>query len=190
MRRFLAFILVVFFISVSFFFITQKSYSDELDDLNTQIGDLQTKLNMSVNATVPLESELESDQAEITNIKSRVGFITQDIAEKKKNIDASYADLSKKELLLNQTIRDFYIKSSYSSPLLIFLSADNAADITRILAYQKAAQDEDKSIITNIALSIQDLEQKKQALENEQRRLVALKANLDDESSKLDKIVQ
>lgn len=190
MRKFLSIVGVVFFLSFAFFLAAPRSYSDELDDLNQQIGDLKSKLDMSVNATKPLESELIADQTQIAKIKNRVGGITLDIAEKKKNIDASYQDLTKKELFLNQTIRDFYIKSSYNSPLLVFLSTNNASEITRILAYQKAAQDEDKHIITNIALSIQDLEQKKQDLENEQRRLVALQANLDEESAKLDKIVQ
>lgn len=181
---------MIFLFFVSLFFALEKTYSmDPIDQLTQQIGDLKTKLDMSVNATKPLESELESDQAQIAQIKTQVAAVTQDIAVKKKNIDTSYQDLAKKEQLLDQTIRDLYIKSSYNSPLLMLLSANNAADLTRILAYQKAAQDEDKHIITNIALSIQDLEQKKQALESEETRLVAAKVSLDTESAKLDKIV-
>jgi hypothetical protein len=48
-----------------------------------------------------------------------------------------------------------------------------------VLAYQKAAADEDKEIITNIALSINSLEERKKDLESEKVKLAATKANLD-----------
>lgn len=189
MKKFLLplFLLVMFFVSGCI--LVRPIFSDQIDDLSAQINDLKGKLDMSVNATKPLESEVESDQKQIAQIKDRVNIITLDIQTKKKSIDKSYKDLTQKELLLNATIRDYYIKSSYNSPLLIFFSVNNASDITRVLVYQKAAQDQDKTIITNIALEIQDLEQKKLELESEQTRLVAVKANLDDESAKLDKII-
>ncbi|MBI2190135.1 MAG: SpoIID/LytB domain-containing protein, partial [Candidatus Levybacteria bacterium] len=59
----------------------------------------------------------------------------------------------------------------------------------QILAYQKAAADQDKAIITNIALTISDLETKKKNLESEQARLAVIKADLSEQSAKLDKIV-
>lgn len=59
-----------------------------------------------------------------------------------------------------------------------------------MLAYQKAKTNQDKSIITNLALTITDLEQRKEQLQNEQTRLVALKASLDTQSQKLDGVIQ
>lgn len=165
------------------------SHSDELDDINKQINDLTTALNMSVKATKPLESQLNSLQAQISDIRNRVANIESDVAVKKKNIDQGYADLAKEQTILNQTVRDFYIRSYYDSPLITLLSASSASDVTQALAYQKAASDQDKAIITNISLSITDLEEKKKALEDEESRLTALKASLDEQSAKLDKIV-
>lgn len=153
------------------------------------LSELTTALNMSVNATRPLESQLRSLQTQINQIKQRVMVIEQDVVIKKKNIDEGYKNLAKQEEILSRTVRDFYIKSYYNSPLLIFLSAPSASQITQVLAYQKAATDQDKMIITNISLSITDLETKKKNLENEQIRLASLKANLDEQSAKLDKIV-
>lgn len=108
---------------------------------------------------------------------------------KKQQIDDGYKEIAQKEQILNATIRDFYIKSSYNSPLLIFLSGTSATQITQILAYQKASADQDKAIITNIALSITDLQQKKQNLEDEEKRLTAVKADLDTQSAKLATVV-
>jgi len=57
------------------------------------------------------------------------------------------------------------------------------------MGYQKASADRDKAIITNIAITIQGLEDREKALQIEQKGLIAAKANLDEQSAKLDKIV-
>lgn len=171
------------------FVFAPKSSSDELSDITQQISDLKNALNMSVNATKPHESQLKSLQIQIDGIKTRVLTIEQDLIIKKKNIDQGYKNLEKQQKLLYLTIRDFYIKSYSDSLLLIFLSNNSASNITRTLAYQKAATDQDKVIITNIAISIFDLEKKKNNLETEQTKLTAIKATLDEQSAKLDKLV-
>jgi len=166
-----------------------RTYSDELDDINKQINELTTALNQSVAATKPLESQLNAMQSQVQSIKNRVNAIESDMAVKKKNIDTGYKDLTTKEKILNQTIREYYIKSYYNTPLQIFLSAGSASEITQILAYQRAKTNQDKSVITSIALTITDLEKRKIALEGEQKKLVTLKSNLDSQTTKLAGIV-
>lgn len=189
MKRLLSFGFLLFFFFTSLFIVVTKSSSDELDDINKKINDLTAAMNMSIKATQPLESELNRLKAQIADIKKQVSFIENDIASKKKNIDAGYKNLAKQQTLLNKSVRNFYIKSYYNSPFVLFLQSSSASEITQLLAYQKAQADQDKAIITNIALSIGDLETKKANLENEQTRLTALKANLDEQSGKLDKVV-
>lgn len=173
-----------------FFLFVEKSSSDELDDITKQISDLTNSLNMSINATKPLESELKSLQSQIDGIKTEVAGIEENLEEKKERIDDGYINLAKQEQLLYATVRDFYIKSYYNSPFLIFFSSDSYSHVTQALAYKKAATDQDKMIITNIALSITDLEKKKKNLESEQKRLVAIKADLAEQSGKLDEVVK
>lgn len=181
-------IIAIFFFAA--FVFVQKSSSDELDDITRQISDLTNSLNMSINATKPLESELKSLQSQIEDIKTEVGNIEQDLEAKKTNIEESYKNLAKQEQLLYTTVRDFYIKSYYNSPFLIFFSSDSYSQVTQALAYKKATTDQDKMIIANIALSIANLEEKKKDLENEQKRLVAVKADLDEQSKRLDEVVK
>lgn len=180
---FLSIILIVASIPIT------PTYSDELDDINKQISELTTALNQSVAATKPLESQLNALQSQITGIKNRVGAIEADMLVKKKNIDSGYKDLTVKEELFNKTVRDYYIKSYYNTPLQIFFSAGSASEITQILAYQRAKTNQDKSVITNIALTITDLEKRKVALEDEQKRLVLLKSSLDEQTKKLADVV-
>lgn len=148
------------------------AFGDELDDINKQIADLTAQLNQSKAATAPLETQLNG-------IKQQVASIEIDLANKKTEIDKGYKDLAKQQGILNNAIRNYYIKSYYNSPLLVFLSGGGATRITQVLAYQKAAADEDKQIITNIALSINSLQLRSRELTEQEAKLAVAKANLD-----------
>lgn len=198
MKKFLIALFSVYFIAFTFILTSNiKAQSSECSnpkDLNLSaigrcLGEIQKAYELSVKATKPLESQLNSMQTQINGIKQRVRAIENDIFVKKQNINEGYKNLEKQQEILNATIRSFYIKSYYNSPILAFLSSGSASEITKALAYQKAATDQDKVIITNIALSIVDLETKKKSLEGEQARLVSIKATLDEESAKIEKIV-
>jgi peptidoglycan hydrolase CwlO-like protein len=168
----------------------QPTYSDVLDDIKKELNDLTRALDMSINATKPLESQLNALKSQIAEIKDTVTAIEQDVATKKKNIDDGYKNLAKQQSILETAISDYYIKSYYSSPLLTLLSIGSASEITQVLAYQRAAADQDKAIIANIAVTLDDLETKKANLEYEQSRLIALKTTLDEQSGKLDEVVK
>src|SRR5680860_1189560 len=174
----------------SFSFINvPKSSSDEFENITNQINDLTSALNQSINATKPLESQLDGLRDQINQIKTRISVIENDLLVKKKNIDNGYKELAKQQEILNITIREYYIKSYYSSPILVFLSSSSASDITQLLAYHRATTNRDKAIITNIALSVTSLETKKKNLEAEEIKLSAAKVGLDEQSAKLDGIV-
>ncbi|HSW47557.1 MAG TPA: SpoIID/LytB domain-containing protein [Candidatus Saccharimonadales bacterium] len=178
-------------LAFSLFFIFRPTIiqADQLDDINKQLSDLNTQLNQSIAATKPVESELKSMQAKIAGIKNQVIAIEADTIVKQKEIDDGYKSLAAKEKLISATIRDFYIKSYNDSPLLTLLSLNNASDATQALAFQHAKTEQDKAIITNIALSITGLEKKKADLVIEKQQLTIAKASLDDQAAKLDKIV-
>lgn len=181
---------LIFALAIVFWVPASQSQADELDDINKQLADLTETLNKSVAATKPLESELDTMKKQIAGIKVEVVNVERDMVTKRKEIDKGYAHLAEKEKVISQTIRDFYVKSYYDSPFLIFFSLESASDVTQALAYQRAKTKQDKAIITNIALSITDLERKKAQLENQQKWLIATKANLDKQSTKLDEVVK
>lgn len=167
----------------------QHASSDQLDDINQQLTQLSNELNQSVAATQPLQSQLASEQKQIANIKSQIVGVQSDIATKKTQINNGYTDLAQKEKVLNATIRDFYVNSFYDNPLLTFFSQASMSDITQTLAYQHAQTEQDKSIITNIALTINDLQTEKTQLQQEESWLASTQASLDADSAKLNKII-
>src|SRR3990167_7860558 len=93
------------------------------------LSDIQKAYDLSVKATKPLESQLNSMQTQIEGIKDRVVAIEEDLALKEKNINDGYKNLARKETVLRSTIRDFYIRNYNSSPLLIFLSLPSYSHI-------------------------------------------------------------
>jgi SpoIID/LytB domain protein len=164
-------------------------YSDEYDDLTKKIADLQTALSQSQSATKPLQTQLTSLKTQLSNIDEQVNQIEEDLIVKKKNIDEGYKNLADKQKIFNITVKNSYIKTYTFSPLLVFLSGNNVSDITSMLTYQKRNTEQDKNLITNVALQLVDLEQKKAELESSQKRLAAAKASLDKDRTAIQKVV-
>ena len=186
-------LLIVVLMFVTFFLSAQilhkVVYSDEYDDLTKKISDLQSALSGSQNATKPLQSQLTSLKSQLTNIDTQVAQIEQDLIIKKKNIDDGYKNLEDKQKLFNITVKNSYIKNYTFSPLLIFLSGDNITNITNMLTYQKRDTEQDKNIITNIALQLVDLEKRKAELEASSQKLAVAKVSLDKERAGVQTVV-
>lgn len=183
-------LLLVVALLVIFKLATVPVYSDELDDINKQISDLQGALSSSQKATAPLESQLKNLQTQLTGIQNRVSTIEKDISTQKKIIDSGYKDLAKNKDIFNRTVRDYYIKTYSFNPLLVFLSSEDAGDITRFIVYQKKGADRDKDTITSIALKISDLEERQKKLEDEESRLAEIKKKIEPQQAEIAKIVK
>lgn len=187
MRRFIPLILTSLFLAIVVFLnilvptlAQQNSRCTDPNAISSMgEGELSTCLDQLTKAKDQSIAATQGVQRQISGIKARVAQIENDLVVKQKNIDDGYKKLDKETQVLNATIRDYYIKSYYNSPFLVFLSAQNASQITQLLAYQQAATNQDKVIITNIALTIQSLQQQKIDLEAEKVSLAAVKVKLD-----------
>ena len=188
MRKFLLLLLVLSIVTLRF--AIPQVFSDELDDINKKLSELQTALSASQKATAPLESQLNSLHSQLIAIENRVKAIEYDIAQKKKFIDRGYRELDENKTIFNKTVRDYYIKSYFFSPLLVFISSADAADVTRMIIYQKKDADRDKETITALALKLVDLETRKQKLEEEEKKFAIVKEKLDTEKGEIEKVVK
>lgn len=188
MKKILIIILVFALFGIGHFF-TNVAYSDELDDLNKQIADLQSALTSSQNATKPLESQLTGLKKQLDNIDYQVKVIESGIEKKKIEIDKGYENLSDNQKIFNMTVRSSYINNYGFNPILIFLSGNSASDVTKIFTYHQKYTERDKNTITNLALQIVDLEKRKTNLEREQTMLASAKVKLDTQRTEVQKIV-
>lgn len=160
---------------------------DQLYDcLGRQIGDLQSQLELSVKATTPLESEVAKLTAQVKSIQSQ---ITQ-AENKRKELESGIADREQKiqtqYAILTVKVRDYYKKSRFFSPFLVFVSSQTAGDLTRGLAYKTASADEDKNLIVSITTDIVKLEADKKRVEADKVRLAGLQTKLDTQKTFFD----
>src|SRR3989344_3817231 len=124
------FLFVVCLIAALFSFAVlshNQAYSDELDDISKKINELQDALSSSKKATAPLESQLNNLKTRLTGIENQVAFIENDIKEKKKIIDKGYLELGEQTEIFNKAVREYYIKTYFFNPLLIFVASNDAA---------------------------------------------------------------
>lgn len=191
----MVFLFSILLLFLSFNFVkAQSSDCNNTQSLNLHgatacLAELQKALDLSRAATAPLESQLNNYRNQIEGIKRRVSQIEASLIIKSANIEKGYEDFAEQKAVFDKTVTEHYIDGYNNNLLAFFLSGNSAAELIQNLAYQKAKANQDKSIITNIALLISDLETQKKSLEAEQASLASLKANLDAQSKKLDEIV-
>ncbi len=189
MRKIFLLLILGIFVSLNLFLVP-SAYSDELDDITKKLSELQAALSASQKATAPLESQLKGLQTQLAGIESRVGAVDRDLALRKKEIDEGYKQLDENKTTFNQTVRDYYIKGYLLSPLLVFLSSSDVGEITRLIVYQKRDADKDKDTITSLALKLVDLEERKEKLEVEEKKLASIKTTLASEKGEIEKVVK
>src|SRR3989339_507527 len=161
--------------------------AETLEEIEKQINDLQNQMQLSVNATTPLEAEVASLNKQITGIQTQIKQaeiksqeLASSIAEREGKIKSQYVILATK-------VRDYYKKSRLYSPLLVFVSSRSAGELTRGLAYKAISADDDKNFIVNIAGDIVRLEDDKKQLENDKQRLASLQGKLDTQKAFFEK---
>lgn len=181
----------IFSIGIMFstFYLHNLANADELDEITKQIAELQEALESSKKATVPLESQLNSLTASLSNIEAQVSEIERDLSVKREDIAAGYLELGQQQESFNLIVKNSYIKTYSLSPLLLFFSSADPSEFIKFLTYQKQDAERDKSAITNTALKLVDLEERKRILESEEKRLAGLKETLDKERIEVEKVV-
>lgn len=142
------------------------------DKCNQALSDMQT-------AVKPHIDELNKMNAAINAFQTRITQIEADVAKKSAEIAQGEKDLAGSLVIASDRIRRFYMRSYASNPMYLFLSSSNIGAVFRTLGYQQAAVNEDKKVITQTAVTVKDLEDKKAALETEKASLAALKADTD-----------
>ncbi len=155
--------------------------AESLEEIEKQIAELQHQMELSVNATTPLESEVSKLNKQITSIQSQIKQAEKQVAELSKDIEERDSLIVSQYTILSAKVRDFYKKSRFYSPLLVFVSSKSAGELTRGLAYKAVTADEDKNLIVQITTDILKLEEDKKRIESDRARLSSLQKKLDSQ---------
>jgi len=161
MRKFLVLFLITIF---SLFVAVGTVRGDELSDLQKQIDDLAKQLELSKNATTPLESEVKSLEGQLASISTRLSAIQG-------NLKQSEEELSSQRKILAATVRNFYIRSFVDIPLLTFFASHDAAETLKLIAFQQGSSKDDKNTIREISEKIAKLADDKKRLASAQAQI-------------------
>lgn len=157
---------------------------DPVEEIQQQIDELERMRKMSEDATKPLESQLTALENRIKTAQNGIAQAKKDAETLAQNIEEREEDLAVQYMLLSKRIAEQYKRSRVASPLLIFFSNNNdAAKVTKDLAYRNSIEAQDNRLITGISGDIEKLETDRKKLEDDQVRLAALQVQLDGQAA-------
>jgi peptidoglycan hydrolase-like amidase/peptidoglycan hydrolase CwlO-like protein len=159
--------------------INKVSTATDQDFLRALLAKCGESIQNMEKAVKPSRAELDRMNKAIAAFEARIKTIEADVFIKTQEIAVGEKELEASLVLASERIRQFYMRSYSLNPMYLLLSSTNIGSALRIMGYQQAAVNEDKKIITQIALTVKDLEDKKKTLEDEKATLAALKADTD-----------
>jgi len=192
MKKFICLLLIVY----CFLFIVPLVHAQSCDsscgspdECRDKIAKCQEAWSQMEKAKKPHADALKKMEADIVAFQARIKGIEKELLKKAAAIAEGEKELGDVLLLAGVRIRQFYIRSSTSVPMLTLLSSTNVGSALRSYAYQQAVTSEDKKVITQTAMLVKDLEDRKKKLEKENATLSSLKDDLDVKAVSVRKLV-
>lgn len=162
---------------------TRSVYAvNPVEDLQKQIDELEKLKKMSEDATKPLEAELENLNSRIQSARNGIVSARNQSAQLAKDIESREEQLAVQYNILAKRIGEEYKRSRTYSPIMTFLATQDAAKLTKDLAYRSSVKAQDNRLIQSISGEIEQLESDKIKLEEDQVRLAALEKQLDSQA--------
>ncbi|MEK7543608.1 MAG: SpoIID/LytB domain-containing protein [Patescibacteria group bacterium] len=158
-------------------------------ECKAKIDKCQEAWNQMETAKKPHVDALRKMESDIAAFQSRIKLLEADLAKKVAAIAAGEKEIGGLLELASRRARQLYIRVQSNNPLVTFLGSSNIGVVLRSLAYQMAALDEDKKAITQTAISVKDLENRKKTLEVEAASLSYLKEETDKRAVSVRKLV-
>ncbi|MBI4999765.1 hypothetical protein HZB97_03285, partial [Candidatus Gottesmanbacteria bacterium] len=165
------------------------SSCNDLFDCQKKIADCQHAWDLMEVAKKPHEETLRKMEQDIANFQKRIKQIEAELLAKEKEIKKGEETIAFQEDLLSRRVRRFYIRSHYQNPLILIFSQADAASFLRELAYQQAATNQDKKIISDTAVYLKNLDTRKKELEQEKTVLASLKVETDKRAESVRKLL-
>jgi peptidoglycan hydrolase-like amidase len=159
------------------------------NECRDKIAKCQEAWNQMEAAKQPHVTALKKMESDIAAFQSRIKTIEADVVKKAAAIEQGEKELAGFLGIAGKRIREFYIRYSLNNPMAMLFSSTNIGSVLRIFAYQQAVINEDKKVITQTALSVKDLEDKKKSLEEERGSLAYLKEETDKRAGSVRKLV-
>lgn len=154
-----------------------------------KIAKCQEAWNQMEVAKKPHVDTLRKMESDIAAFQNRIKILETDLIKKAAAIIAGEKELGGLLEIAFRRARQLYIRTNSNNPLVTFFASGNIGAVMRSLTYQTAILDEDKKAITQTAISVKDLENRKKTLEVERASLAYLKEETDKRAASVRKLV-
>ena len=195
LRLLIVFCFVVFLTFVGSPIVAQSCDTSACPDPNdvgcisAKIAKCQEAWNQMEAAKKPHVETLRKMEADIAAFLARIEAIGGEMTKKAVAIAEGEKELTALLKVANRRIRSFYIRSSNINLLASLLTSSDIGATLRNYGYQQAITNEDKRVITQTAVMVKDLEDKKKKLENEKLALAGMKEEVDRRAISVRKLV-
>lgn len=161
-----------------------------IDCLGRQVSDLQNQLQMSVNATTPLEGQVAGLSKQLASIQSQITAAQQKMLVLSAGISDRDAEIKSRYVLFGQRVRKYYKDSQSQLSFWEFVrKIDSSATLNEFLlnmAYAQRVANQDKDYIVAVTQDIIGLEKDKKQVEDNKIKLAALQVKLDTQKKFFD----
>lgn len=155
----------------------KKAQQEYLDTLNAQIKALKTKVSNIQTEMNTVETEITNYTAEINQLSKEIKQTNKQIEKAEKQINELEADLDAKADSLAEKLRSNYVNGT-ESPLKILMGADSLASFLTRLEMMKRISESEKKVITEIKDKAETLEETKEVLQKDKEELKEKKAEI------------
>lgn len=181
-KKLLSVALCLCLVSTSANFVLADPKSD-LDKANQQLSKDKSSYNSVLEKSKQLEqsiekldSQIESIMIKINDNKVQIGKTQNDIKKAESDIAKAEEDMKEEQSIFNKRMRALYMTGN-NGYLEILMDSNGISDfITKVEAVKKIAELDQKTV-NDLKEKKNDISKKKEALDNENTRLLALKAD-------------
>lgn len=183
---------VIFFGLVGGIYVShyQVQAMDPIEELEKEKNELSKLLQLSADATTPLEKEVQSLDSRIKKALSGITAAKKQAEDVATSIQERELRLATQYQIFTQRVATRYKRTAFESPFLIFLNNTDASLLTRDLTYRQSVEEQDNRIIRQFGNEIRDLEAQKKTLEETQVKLASLQKELDAQADFFRKEIQ
>lgn len=160
---------------------------DEVDALQKQIDETQKLLDLSKNATTPLESEVRSLSNRINGALNQISQLKVEQTKKEAEIKQQEAAMADQYNLFSSRIDQQYRHTRVYSPFVMLLNSWNSDNTTQAIKYSLTLAEKDKQTIEEIGGSIIDLQTAKKAAAEQAVKLASLQTQMNAQKAFFEK---
>jgi peptidoglycan hydrolase-like amidase len=152
-----------------------------------EIAKFTRDLNLSIQATTPLESEVAKLANRLKSLQASISKLNDEQKKRTAEIQRQELNLADQFTIFRNRVDQQYRYNRTFSPLVVILTSSLSSDSRLALKYTLTLAERDHQSINSIGQTILDLQAAKQAAADQAKKLASLQAELDKQKAFFDK---